>query len=257
MAFDELRPTGKPANSTRLLLTGEFELIVAGRRLVVPHSVERVLAYLALTDRPVSRAKLAGTLWVDASEQRAANNLRTALWRLGRACGQLVSADPDRLVLSPDVRVDATELSNLANRLIHDPRPDPADLRDVPCLVARAELLPDWDDGWVVADRERFRLLRLQALERAAAVLIERRCLGEALVTALASVQTEPLRESCRRLVVAVHVAEGNIAEALRSYEEYRVMLWEELRIEPSRLMRQLIEPLSRGTLGDGAVPPS
>ncbi|HEV2781359.1 MAG TPA: bacterial transcriptional activator domain-containing protein [Actinophytocola sp.] len=205
----------------------------------------------------MSRAKLAGTLWFDASEQRAANNLRTALWRLGRACGQLVSADPDRLVLSPAVRVDATELCELANRLIHEPRPDPADLRDVPLLVARAELLPDWDDGWVVADRERFRLLRLEALERAASVLLGRRCLGEALVAALASVQTEPLRESCRRLVVAVHVAEGNLAEALRSYEEYRAILWQELGIEPSGLMRQLIEPLSRGAVGNGAVPRS
>jgi DNA-binding SARP family transcriptional activator len=257
MAFDKMCPTDNPGGPTCLILTGEFELIVAGSRVVVPHSVERVLAYLALTERPVSRAKLACTLWVDASEQRATNNLRTALWRLGRVCGRLVSADPDRLVLSSDVRVDATELSDLANRLIHQPHIDPTDLRDVPYLVARAELLPDWDDGWVVADRERYRLLRLEALERAASVLIGRRCLGEALVAALASVQTEPLRESCRRLVVAVHVAEGNIVEALRSYEEYRTMLWDELGIEPSRLMRALIEPLSPGVMGNAAVPRS
>src|SRR5262245_24919411 len=190
---------------TSLTLTGEFELVVAGQRLTVPHSVERLLAYLALTERPVSRTKLAGTLWYDAPEKKAANNLRTTLWRLGRICGWLVLADPDRLALSSEVKVDATELTDLAQRIIHGGDPDPHDLRNVPALVARAELLPDWEDGWVVGDRERFRVLRLEALERAAEALIERRCLGEALVAALAAVRSEPLRESCRRLVVRAH----------------------------------------------------
>jgi DNA-binding SARP family transcriptional activator len=228
-----------------LTLTGEFQLIVAGQRMAVPHSVERLLAYLALTERPVSRTKLAGTLWFDAPEKKAANNLRTTLWRLGRLCGRLVSADPERLVLASDVRVDATELTGLSQRLIHGADPDPHDLGNLPVLVACAELLPDWEDGWVVADRERFRVLRLEALERAADTLIERRSVGEALVAALAAVRSEPLRESCRRLVVKAHMTAGNVVEAIRSYEDYRELLWRELEVEPSQLMRRLIEPMS------------
>ncbi|MEV7098130.1 BTAD domain-containing putative transcriptional regulator [Amycolatopsis sp. NPDC051045] len=250
-----LRDGRSATGSVRLTLTGEFELFVGGERRTVPHSVERVLAYLALTERPVSRTKLAGILWFGATEKRAANNLRTTLWRLGRTCGQLVSAGPDRLVLSSAVKVDAAELSGLAQRLIHDPAPD--DLGDLPSLVACADLLPDWDDRWVAADRERLRLLRLEALERAASALIERHCLGDALVAALASVQSEPLRESCRRLVVEVHVTEGNVAEALRSYNEYRALLRDELGIEPSDLMQRLIEPLGLWSRGDGGVPGS
>ncbi|GLZ16291.1 hypothetical protein Acsp04_65260 [Actinomadura sp. NBRC 104425] len=233
--------TGGPV---RLALTGEFQLTVDGRWLTVPHSVERVLAYLALAERPVSRTKLASALWLVSSEQQAANNLRTTLWRVGRADARLLSADSDRLRLSPTVRVDLVELSGFAQRLIHDPQAD--DLSRLPLLIEHAELLPDWDDEWVVADRERFRLLRLEALERAASALIARGRLGEALVAALASVQSEPLRESASRLVVQVHVAEGNLAEALRWYREYRTLLGRELGIEPSRLMRQLVEPLLR-----------
>ncbi len=228
-----------------LELTGEFQLFVAGRTLTVPHSVERVLAFLALTDHAVSRAKLAGSLWLNASDQRAANNLRTALWRLRRAGAQLVSTGPDRVVLSSAVRVDVAELSALSRRLIH--RPDAADLEDLPVLVECGELLPDWDDGWVVADRERFRLLRLEALEHAASALIERRHLGRALIAALAAVHTEPLRESARRLVVQVHLCEGNAAEALRSYGDFRTLLRSELGIEPSRLMQQMVQPLTVG----------
>jgi DNA-binding SARP family transcriptional activator len=234
--------TGASGAAVRMTLTGEFELVVAGRRVALPHSVERVLAYLALIEHPVSRTKLAGALWFDASEQRAGNNLRTTLWRLGRAGAPILMSDTERLGLSSDVRVDVTELRELSRRLIHEPDVD--DLCRLPVLVEGAELLPDWDDAWVVADRERFRLLRLEALERAASALIAQRQLGDALVAALASVQSDPLRESGRRLVIAVHVSEGNGAEALRSYREFRALLWGELGIEPSRLMQQLIEPL-------------
>jgi DNA-binding SARP family transcriptional activator len=117
-------------------------------------------------------------------------------------------------------------------------------MTQLPFLLEHAEVLPDWEEGWIAADRERFRLLRLEALEQAASALIDQDRFGEALVSAIACVQSEPLRESARRLVVRVHVAQGNLAQALRTYREYRVLLGAELGIQPSRLMQQLIEPL-------------
>jgi DNA-binding SARP family transcriptional activator len=77
--------------------------------------------------------------------------------------------------------------------------------------------LPDWDDEWVVADRERFRMLRLEALERGAERLIERTEYGRAMEAALAATLSDPLRESARRLVVRVHLGEGNLASAVQA----------------------------------------
>ena len=151
-------------------------------------------------------------------------------------------ARDDRLWLCPDVTVDVADLTVLAKRLIH--QPDAEALTRLPLLVECAELLPDWDDEWVVADRERYRLLRLEALERAASALVERSHFGDALVAALAAVQADPLRESACRLVVQVRIAQGNAAEAIRSYREYQALLRREFDLEPSRLMDQLIHPL-------------
>jgi DNA-binding SARP family transcriptional activator len=226
-----------------LTLTGEFQLLISGRQLRIPHSAERVLTYLALAGRPVARTRLAGALWGDGADLSAAKRLRTALWRIRRAGADLVLARDDRLRLYPDVTVDVTDLMDLAKRLIH--QPDSEALSRLPCLVQCVELLPDWDDEWVVADRERYRLLRLEALERAAFTLMGRRHLGEALVSALAAVQAEPLRESARRLVVQIQIAQGNAAEAIHSYREYRSLLHHELGLQPSRLMDQLIQPLA------------
>lgn len=225
-----------------LTLIGEFELVITGRQLRIPHRAERVLTYLALADRPVVRTRLADVLWGDGSTQDAAKSLRTTLWRLRQAGANLVLAHDDRLRLYPGVSVDVADLTDLAKRLIH--QPDPGALARLSLLVECVELLPDWEDEWVVADRERYRLLRLEALERAASALMERCHLGDALVAALAAVQAEPLRESARRIVMQVQIAQGNVAEAIHSYRQYQSLLHRELGLEPSPLMDRLIQPL-------------
>jgi DNA-binding SARP family transcriptional activator len=164
------------------------------------------------------------------------------LWRIRHAGANLVLARDNRLRLYPEVSVDVTDMTGLAKRLIH--QPDPGALGRLPLLVECVELLPDWDDEWVVADRERYRLLRLEALERAALALMERHRLGDALIAALAAVQAEPLRESACRLVMQVQIAQGNAAEAIHSYHEYQSLLRQELNLVPSRLMDQLVQPL-------------
>lgn len=233
---------GRPRAAAGIRLTGDFELLVDGRRLPIPRSAERVLAYLALADRPVARSRLAGVLWLDGSERSAAKSLRTALWRLRRAGADIVAGAADRVRLHPAVAVDARDLEELARRLVREPDAD--SLNRLDRLVDAVELLPDWDDEWVVADRERFRLLRLEALESGAAALTDRGDLGGALIAALAAVHTEPLRESARRLVVRIQMAQGNHAEAIRSYREYAALLRADYGVAPSAEIERLLEPL-------------
>lgn len=227
-----------PAAAFQLSLTDEFALTSEGRVVGLPHSVERVVAYLGLRLQPVHRAKLAGVLWPDAPGGRAARSLRTALWRLGRGGLPIVDHHEGRVALSPCVQVDMVGLFDLCRRLIEAPD-DPA-LEQSRVLVDHGELLPDWDDEWVVADRERFRILRLQALESAASALIDRGELGRAVEAALAAALSDPLRESARRLLIRVHLAEGNVASALQAFEEYRALLDLEVGVEPSSAMQAL-----------------
>jgi len=48
----------------------------------LPANVQSVVALLAVRERAQLRTALSTTLWIDATEERAAANLRTALWRL-------------------------------------------------------------------------------------------------------------------------------------------------------------------------------
>jgi DNA-binding SARP family transcriptional activator len=230
-------------HQTRLRLLTEFQLLVDGNSVTLPHSVERVLAFLGISQAPVSRARIAGVLWPDVADKRANGDLRSALWRLRRITG-VVREENRRLALAPQVAVDVVEMTDLTRSLIFDP--DPAMLDSVPALVHAHAILPGWDEEWLVVERERFRMTRLRALERSAQALLTGGDLEGALDAALASVDTEPYRETAHRLVVQIHIAEGNHAQAIRTYQAYRSQVAAELGIAPSARMDDLVAPLSQ-----------
>jgi DNA-binding SARP family transcriptional activator len=105
----------------------------------------------------------------------------------------------------------------------------------------------------VVIERERFRQLRLYALESAAERLVAAGRLGQAIQAALMAVSEEPLRESAQRVLVRAHLARGNRGEAILQYRRYRQALHDELQVAPSPLFEQLIVSIggSRPAPGD------
>lgn len=222
-----------------LTMLGGFDLRSRGVRVVLPPSAERVIAYLALHQGPATRSNVAGTLWLDVSEDRAMGNLRSALWRLRRPGVDVVEAAGDHLFLAPDVEVDFRELSLAAHRLI-DGVPA-ADTTQLERLATSSDLLLDWYEDWVLLEREHFRQLRLQALERLAIELTASGQYGRAVESALAAVASEPLRESAHRALISVHLAQGNRGEAIRQYCIYKRLMRDELDLEPSRQMDELI----------------
>ncbi|HEV7655466.1 MAG TPA: BTAD domain-containing putative transcriptional regulator [Mycobacteriales bacterium] len=222
---------GTAAGGVRLRLVGTFELSGPDVPLPVGPATQRLLAYLALSGRAVRRSVVAGTLGLDSGEPQAAARLRSALWRVPRPGGvPLVDASGDRLQLATAVRVDYRETERAGVRADAD--------------ALREDLLPDWDDDWVVVERERYRQTRLHALERLCARHRSSGDYGAALHAGLLAVGSEPLRESAHRQVVATHLAEGNPAEALRQYETFRRLLRTELGLPPSPAIRALLADL-------------
>ncbi len=221
------------------LLAG-FGVEVAGAEVPLPGSAQRVVAFVALHERPLLRTYVAGNLWLDSPEERAAGSLRSALWRIHRHAPELVVADAETLRLGPGVRVDLREAETSAR----------TELSGASSGVAPYELtldlLPDWYDDWVLLERERFRQLRLRALESMCTRLTAAHLFDEALEAGQLALVGEPLRESAHRALVAIHLAEGNAAEALRQFQLCRRLLLEQLGVEPSPLMLDLVAGLGR-----------
>jgi DNA-binding SARP family transcriptional activator len=222
----------------RLSLLGGFGVRTTSSTLELANPAQRLLAFLALQDRPVGRLSLAGTLWPDSSEERAAACLRSALWRLRRLGLELVQVNGTELRLAPGVDVDLTRLVAAARRIeAHETVDDMAGLAD----RFGQDLLPHWYDDWVTIWRERWRHLRLQALESLAVVLAAAGVYSRAVEAGLAAVEAAPLRETAHRALIHVHLQQGNQAEALRQYHAYRRLLQVELGMDPSPLMETLV----------------
>jgi DNA-binding SARP family transcriptional activator len=240
----------------RLCVLGGFQLVVASRSVVLPTQAQRLLVLLALGRVGQSRSMLAGTLWGSVSEQRAHANLRNAVWRVRMISELLLDCTHDSLTLGPQVTLDLQEARARAHHLLHDaaalagqPLPDRAEPRraglviDSPDSTATLEedVLPGWDEDWLVIERERQRQLRMHALEALSQSLSRRGRYAEAITTALAAIRAEPLRESAQRTLIVAYLGEGNVSEAVRQLDSYRRMLVVELGIAPSRALRALV----------------
>jgi DNA-binding SARP family transcriptional activator len=251
-AGDRARASGRPeaacARLTLALLQG-FRLELDGGAVELPLGTQRLVAFLAVHDRPLQRLFVAGNLWIDSNEEHANANLRTALWRLRHLGYRIVDATRSHLALAPSVAVDLHESTARARRVLR--REDSSPLEEAQSVLLAGDLLPDWYDDWVVIERERFRQLRLHALETLCEDLAASGSYAAAVEAGLACVAAEPLRESAHRALIRVHLAESNVVEAVRQYRLYRALLRDGLGLAPSAEMERIIASLP---VGDGVV---
>jgi DNA-binding SARP family transcriptional activator len=239
------QPAGRESReegAVRLGLLQGFELFVRGQPVSLPLSAQRVLAFLALHDRPLQRLYVAGTLWLNSTDTKAGASLRTALWRLRTPNLRLVEATATHLELAACVEVDVRETKAAAEQAIrHEIGPDD---ESAAALYHAGELLQDWCEDWILIERERLRQLQLHALETLCADLTAAGRYPEAARAGLAAVKGEPLRESAHRALIGAYLAEGNPGEALRQFRLFRDLLREKLGLEPSPLILNLMSAL-------------
>lgn len=238
-----MRPSPDPAIQEApavLCLFGGPAVLHGGRRVPVPEGSQRLLVLIALRGGRVDRRSAAGSLWPDGTEDRAAGNLRTAMWRLRGAGLDLLSNEGGVVTLRGQVDVDVHALAAWADRLVRGTFNDD-DLILEGRTLDPEELLPGWYDDWVIFERERLRQRVLHGLEALSQLLRERGRLGEAVEAALCAVHLEPLRESAQRMLLMAHLSEGNQIEARRAFNVYCRLLRSELGLKASPKLAELL----------------
>ncbi|MBB6380333.1 DNA-binding SARP family transcriptional activator [Pseudonocardia eucalypti] len=234
------------ARSVNIDLLGGFECSYGETAVTLPLGARRLLALLALCGSGTHRGGAAERLWPDSPANRAAGNLRSALWR-GRRVAQttLIECVGPRLRMSPSVAIDLHEVQHRAQRAMRDPAQ--VSTRECEHLVAELSrpLLPEWSEDWLVLEQLHWDQVRLHALEGLAEALLVRREYMAAMRTALAAIAVEPVREKAHRTVVQVHLAEGNAGSALVHYQQYRALLRRELGVKPSGQLTRLVGALA------------
>jgi DNA-binding SARP family transcriptional activator len=182
---------------------------------------------------------VAAELWMDVTDDRASANLRTTLWKARQLGAPLVDGSAGLLALSPDAHTDIDAITGQVARLLDgstELRPDDTDVR-----ALNGELLPMWDDEWILFERERLRQLCIHGLEALARRLTALGRHAEAVDAGLSAVAADPLRESAQHVLIEAHLAEGNASEARKQFERYRLILADALGIRPGPGLERVV----------------
>ena len=117
--------------------------------------------------------------------------------------------------------------------------PDPAEQ-----ALLCGELLPSWDDDWLITPRERVRNQHVHALEQLCVLLALEGDFGRAIDAGLAAIQADPLSDRAHGALLRAYIADGHGARAVRHFQYYEAMLDAELGIKPDPNVADLVAPL-------------
>jgi DNA-binding SARP family transcriptional activator len=197
---------------------GSFTLTTDDTSVPLGVDSRRLVAYLAVHPRPHERATLAADLWPGVPAEAAEHMLAEAVD--GIDVPGLLSTEDGRLALAADVDVDLATAMRLVRAL-----PEIPASTDTDTSLLTADILPGWTAAWIAVERERFRQLRLHALEERSLRLTAIGRFDDALALARSAARSAPSRESARRAVIEAHLAQGDIAAAVAEYDEYQELL--------------------------------
>lgn len=211
------------SRTTHITVLGSFTLTTDGHPVVLGVDARRLIAYLAVHPRPQERGALAADLWPGVARTAALRLLTDAVAAV--AVPGLLDAESEAdgeapLALAADVTVDLATAMALIRAL-----PEIAAVLDPDTTPLTADILPGWTAAWIAIERERFRQLRLHALEERSLRLSAAERFDEAVAIAQTAVRAAPSRESARRALIEAHLAQGNIAAAVAEYDEYQELL--------------------------------
>ena len=252
-----------PAETLSIRLCGRMAVEIGGREIELRGRQARlVVAYLAWNRvRPVSRDELIELLWPREAPASPDDVLTALLSKIRSALGpgtlegrrELALTLPEGAWIDVEAahadldRAEAAfESSDWAEvcRAGHDV----LDVTAAPFLLAH-------DHPWVEHRRRELEELRLRTLERVGSAALELggSGIGAAERSGRAIVESAPFRESGHLLLMEALAARGDVAEALRAYEDLRVRLRDELGAIPGADLRALHERL----LSEGERPPA
>lgn len=214
-----------------------------------------VLGYLALSERgEETRERLVGLLWSESEEEKARASLRQVVHELREAmeaAGLAGWLRAERLAIALDPAGVAHDLGGiLAAAEAGAVHPALLDTQRLPETLL--EGLDDLDPAfrvWLLARRQAIhdRLMRaLEPLLRGGeegtpASRARRRAAAQAVL------RLDPTHEEACRALMAASAAEGDVAAALRAYEQLWRLLGDEYDMEPSAATQELVAAIKSG----------
>jgi len=158
-------------------------------------------------------------------------NLRRALWHVPTGWISVVGTE---LIL--EAETDLGSARRLAARAIAG---EPLTLEGITTLSS--DILPGWNEEWLIAAQDSFHLLRVQALEAACRTMTKAGDFVLATQAGAAAVAAEPLSESAVEALISAHLGQHNRHQAAQCFKSLEERLQSELGVAPDPTLTELL----------------
>jgi DNA-binding SARP family transcriptional activator len=213
--------------------------------------VQELLAYLLIhRQREHPRESLATLLWPDQPPDRARKYLRKALWQLQNGLGPAAAA-----LLVDNEWVSFSETPALWVDVLHFEQVL-ATTQSIPAASLSTEqgqqlaaalslygggLLPGWYEEWCFAERARLEHLYLAAQGKLVQFCELHGHYDAGIAHGYTILKYDRAHERTHRQLMRLHYLAGDRTAALRQYEQCRLVLAQELDVEPGRRTTELL----------------
>jgi len=249
----------------RVHLLGPFAMESQSGDILLPTAKVRSLAAYLFWQRGrwIRRDYLRGLLWGDIAEDRAAANLRTALYLLRRSLSAAdvprdlleIRRDGVRVAAGPECIVDSALFEEKAWAGLQEREGD-VDLLMVAAGLYRGDFLEDLDSDWCLAERRRLADLYVAVLRTLVARLTSLNLPEAAVSYASRWLAADPLDEAAHRTLMRLYACLGQHNRVVGQYEQCREILERELGIPPEDATRQLLAELVGGVRKNAGARP-
>ena len=249
--------------ATRIQLCGRYVVVIDGSRVEdkLPGRRGRVVfAYLVLhRGRPVTREDLLVAGWGEdvSAETGSALSVLLSKFRKGLGADLLHGRTEVELVLPAAVFVDAEAAQEGAHRaesaIAQRQWAQAWGPAGIAYHIATRPFLIGLDAPWIDEWRRRLEDVRLRGLEcfAAAGLGLGGPALAQAEERARLLIELAPFRETGHRILIEALERRGNVAEALRAYEQLRRLLRDELGIYPNPSLQAIHSRLLQAPTAD------
>ena len=237
---------------------GETELAFESKK------VQELFFYLLLhAKRPHTREKLAEILWQDSSPTASKKYLRHTLWQLQSTLDD-VSLEHDMLLVDTEwIQINPnaiywldTQIFETAYRLAQNTpgsELSPVIVQELidAVLLYKGDLLENWYHEWCLFERERLQNLYLTLLFKLMVYCEYAQEYETGIMYGMKMLKCDQAREQTYRQLMRLHFLADDRIGALRQFERCKLVLQQELNVNPAQRTLDLVKQIRQGVLSE------
>ena len=231
----------------KLHLLGQPHITLNGEAVdgFASDKVLTLLAYLVLADAPQRREHLTALFWGDMPEDKARGSLRSALYNLQKVCPGYIETTRKVVGITPETNIwiDSVELQSAVET------GSPSTEMAARLSFYRGDFLAGVNfrdaeeaDSWLRLERESHRILALRGFKHLLDLQVASGEWQDGAETGKRLLEIEPWHESAHVQLMLCLARSGESAAAIQQYQQCKLLLQDELGVEPMPATTALYE---------------